>query len=364
MSSSGPPQQQSGPPYLPTTWTIGGIPDKSEDIPATSVFLALYVLGAATHMAIFQINRRRGHKFIFSVLMFGFCMARIVTCSLRLANLEHPDNISLAIAAAIFVQAGVLLVFIINLLFAQRLVRAQHPHFGWSMGFRVVMIALYVLVVLTLAMVITATVQSFYTLSTNTRRIDRDIQLYAGSYFFFVAVLPIPMVLLSLAVPRRSGTDKFGHGRFRTKIFVLLTASTLLAFGAGWKLGSNAMDPVQRRGNPVPWYYTKAPFYIVNFTVEVLVIALYALLRIDLRFHIPDGARGPGAYSSGKRDTALSTDGEAGGAPKDVGDLRRPSRVYTEEDAYNFDYDDEARSPVESTMNKTLSHDEGKKEAV
>lgn len=30
-------------------------------------------------MTIFQINKRRGHKFLMSGLMFGFCMARTLT---------------------------------------------------------------------------------------------------------------------------------------------------------------------------------------------------------------------------------------------------------------------------------------------
>jgi len=41
------------------------------DIPITAVFLLLFIIGAATHMTIFQLNRKRGHKFVFSGLIFG-----------------------------------------------------------------------------------------------------------------------------------------------------------------------------------------------------------------------------------------------------------------------------------------------------
>lgn len=70
---------QSGPPYAPTTAAVGGIPSTGVDVPIASVFIFLYLLAAAGHMTIFQLNRRRGHKFIMSGLMFGFCMARTTT---------------------------------------------------------------------------------------------------------------------------------------------------------------------------------------------------------------------------------------------------------------------------------------------
>lgn len=33
--------------------------------------------------------------------------------------------------------------------------------------------------------------------------------------------------------------------------------------------------------------------------LEIMVVALYALARFDLRFHVPDGCTGPGDYSRG-----------------------------------------------------------------
>lgn len=58
-------------PYPPTTWSLGGKPEKSIDIPVTAICLLLYVCGAATHMTIFQLNRRRGYKFLFNAVLFG-----------------------------------------------------------------------------------------------------------------------------------------------------------------------------------------------------------------------------------------------------------------------------------------------------
>lgn len=41
--------------------------------------------------------------------MLGFCMARIVTCTLRIASTSLPTNANLAIAAAVFVGAATLI---------------------------------------------------------------------------------------------------------------------------------------------------------------------------------------------------------------------------------------------------------------
>jgi hypothetical protein len=60
-----------GPPYRPTTWALGGVPKKNVDIPITAVFLALFMISATWHMTIFQLNNKKGHKFLFNAALFG-----------------------------------------------------------------------------------------------------------------------------------------------------------------------------------------------------------------------------------------------------------------------------------------------------
>ena len=246
-------------------------------------------------MTIFQINKKRGHKFIMSGMLFGFCMARITSCVLRIVWATRPTNLRLAIAAQIFVAAGVVLIFVINLIFAQRIIRAAHPRSGWHPLFSRLLTSIYILIVVSLVMLITATVQSFYTLNLNTKRIDRDIQLYGQTLFAIVSFLPIPMVIAGLVMPRKTRLEKFGSGRWRSKIYTLLTATVLLCLGATFRVGTNYKTP-RPRNNPAP-YQNKACFYIFNFTVEILVLLLYVVVRVDLRFYVPDGSRGPGDYS-------------------------------------------------------------------
>lgn len=246
-------------------------------------------------MTILQVNLRRGHKFIISGVLFGFCMARITTCVMRIVWSTRPRNVRIAIAAQVFVYAGVVLLFVVNLIFTQRIIRALHPRFGWNPAFSRFFIALYVLIVLTLVMLITTVIQTFYTQNQNTKRIDRNINLYAQTYYCIVAFLPIPLNIISFLIPRRTRVEKFGSGRFRTKIGLLVLASMLLTLGATFRTGTAYKTP-RPRDSPA-WYHSKACFYLFNLTIEYVVVLLYVILRVDMRFHVPNGATGPGHYS-------------------------------------------------------------------
>ncbi|KAI4913806.1 hypothetical protein J4E90_005526 [Alternaria incomplexa] len=298
MASQGgmPPSMASqGPPYAPMAWPLGGNSVKRIDIPAQTVFMFFFMVGAAVHMKIFQRNRARGHKFLPNLFIFLFCMERVLTSILRLASVSNPTKIPLAIAAQIFIAAGVLILFVINLVFAMRLVRSTHPSVGWHSAFGIVFKALYALIGLTLIAVITATVQSFYTLNVGTRATDRGFQQYGATFLAIVATLPLPMTMLTLLIPY-SPLDHFGMGRLRTKVIVLMISTTLLSIGAWYRCGVALQTPVPR-SQPLPGYLGKAPFYIFNFLVEIQTVLMYAILRVDLRWHIPNDAKGPGSYA-------------------------------------------------------------------
>lgn len=300
QQSGQPAPPPSGPPYLPMVAQMGGIPTPNPDDIICGVLLLLFIIGAATHMIVFQINRRRGHKFVFSVLLFGFCMARIAALTMRIVLASRPGNVSIAIAANIFVAAGVLLLFIVNLMFAQRILRAYHPKFGWSKGVNWAFRFCFFSVVALLIMVITTTVHSFFTLDMAVRQKERDVALFAVTYLAVLAFLPIPIVGLCVLLPRdkTAKTDKFGEGRLRTKVRLLLFTSVLLALGAGFRTGVNfSPRPIN---NPA-WYHSKAAFYCFNFVIELVVVYVYAIARFDKRFHIPNGSSAPGHYSGAVR---------------------------------------------------------------
>lgn len=304
-------------PYPPRVAALGGQPTPAVDDPICGVLLLLFIGSAILNMAIFQVNRRRGHKFVLSALCFGFSMARITTCVMRIVWASRPTNVNVAIASNIFNAAGVLILFIVNLIFAQRLLRAYHPRFGWHRGVNYAYLFLYFSVIALLIMVITVTVMSFFTLDPDVLNICRKVQLFAGTYLAALAFLPIPIVLLAWAWPREDRPEKFGAGRLRTKVWLVVFTSAILAFGAGFRIGGNYdTRPINNPG----WFHHKAAFYCVNFVIELIVVYLYALMRFDRRFHIPDGSSGPGHYS--------------GGVPKEGGIA---GHINTEEEAFGYE---------------------------
>ncbi|KAK9465724.1 hypothetical protein V1512DRAFT_265244 [Lipomyces arxii] len=111
--------------------TFGDIPVASKDVPASAVVIAMFAVLAVVNMTIFRTNLRRGHKFVPQGAMFGLCMARIATFSMRLAYAKHPTNFHLAIASSIFQAAGVVILFVLNILFSQRVFTAMHPSISY-----------------------------------------------------------------------------------------------------------------------------------------------------------------------------------------------------------------------------------------
>ncbi|EFY87569.1 hypothetical protein J3458_002128 [Metarhizium acridum] len=302
-----PPPQ--GPPYPPRGASLGGTPTNSVDTPLSSVFIALFVASAALNMTIFQRNRRRGHKFVLSALLFGFSMARISANVMRIVWANYPHDVPVAIAATILANAGVLLLFVVNLVLSQRILRAHHPRTGWSRPASLAFVLLYAAVAALLVMVVVSTVYGFYTLDARARSQLRDIQLFAVTLLAVLAFLPVPVVALAVLLPRRGRPiDHFGkRGGMRSRVLLVLFTAALLAFAAGFRAG---VAYVQRPASNPAWFHHKAAYYCVNYTIEAVVVFTYALSRFDLRFHVPNGASKPGHYSN-------RVEGEAGDAAAD-----------------------------------------------
>jgi hypothetical protein len=236
-------------------------------------------------------------------------MTRIIATSLRMVWAAHPHNIRVGMAAMIFVYAGVILLFIANLFFTQRLVRAQHPHFGWSKPFSIALPLLLGIIIATIFALIAGVILEFYSLSETVGTAVRDIQIYGSTFYAIVAFLPIPVVLLSTLVrqhPKIKMTntlDKFGEGSITSKIIIILFSAAILTTGAAYRAGTTWLPPIPNmlNGAPVkgPWYFSRGSFYAFNFSLEIFVVWFWLAVRIDKRFIIPNGAKGPYSYGSG-----------------------------------------------------------------
>ena len=223
-------------------------------------------------------------------------MARITACVLRIAWATHPKNTSLAIAASLFVAVGDLLGSVVNLNFVHRIIRALHPSIGWTKAVKWVFISIYALIVVSVILLVSFSVESYYTLNPSKLHTAHHVLLYGSTYFATAAVLPILLLLAALLKPRTSPSENLGrYGSIRSKKRITFWGATLLALGAWFRAGTGYLKA--RPATHPAWYQSKACFYVFYFTIEVTVIYSYLIFRIDQRFHVPDGANGPGEYS-------------------------------------------------------------------
>lgn len=218
----------------------------------------------------------------------------MIATLLRIAWACNPTNIHMAITATICVYAGIVLLFLANLLFAQRVVRAQHPRFGWSKLFSIPFPILIIITIVTILGLIAAVIVKFYTLKPASINAATGVQQYGAIWLAVVALLPVIIVGMSALARRHpyirstKTTDKFGEGSMRAKVAIVVASGIVLCLGASFRAGTTLMLPVpiMRPDNPTepapqPAYLSKACFYIFNFTLEVCVCFLWLAVRVD-----------------------------------------------------------------------------------
>jgi len=276
-------------PYPPRTAGFGGVPSLNVDVPITSVFMVLYLGFAAANMVIFQKNRKRNHKFLFSAILFGFSMARVLTCIMRIVWATKQRDVKIAMTAQIFNSAGVLIVYLVNLIFAQRVLRAMHPKLGWSAALSHAFHVCYGLLFLTLVMVISASVLMFYTLNPNTIQACVDCQRAATIFLFLLTTAPFLILAASFLLPRSTSREEmFGVGTMKGKAVLLAVQAGLATILSGTRLGTTWQAP--RPINNPAWWQSRATFYCFGFMLEIIILAIFVFGRVDKRFHVPNGS--------------------------------------------------------------------------
>ena len=226
--------------------------------------------------------------------MFGFCMSRVVTCVLRLVWATRPNNVHIAIAAQIFTNVGILIVYFVLLFLTLRVFRATHPKLGWNKALKKTLTISYILLLLALLLTISFTVLTFYTLNMTLRSVALWIQRSAILYMMIFNVITLVLLLLSVLLPLASDNENFGTGSMSSKFIILGVAVFFSTFIAGFRAGI-VWSSLQPASNPA-WYDTKAAFYVILFSFEIIIIYLFLFTRIDRRFWVPNGSNKPGDY--------------------------------------------------------------------
>jgi hypothetical protein len=190
-------------------------------------------------------------------------------------------------------------IFAINMVLTQRILRAIHPKIFWhpatSTFFTLLLVSVPFFIIFNIA-VLTA---SFFVTTASGAKATKDLLFFGSSWNLFLCVFPLLTLSTFAVLPPPTPIEKFGTGRFRTKLVMLVYSSATLFIGAVVRLIAAAQShPINDPGQ----VDTKTIFYLTGFMLEIFVVVLFAAARFDLRFHIPNGCTGPGQYSVQKED--------------------------------------------------------------
>lgn len=203
---------------------------------------------------------------------------------LRILWAYRLTSVRIAVAAQIFLQAGVLLLYLLNLLLVKRIwserlgAEARLQKFlGLLSGFTVA----------SLVMVVVSIIVSVYTLDERVIHQCREIQRAGATYYVIVAVMPIPLLAIAASPSsRKMRLPKLGSsegGMSGRSIEIPVLVSTLLCvINAGFKDGV-VLAPARPLLDPA-WYHSPACMYIFVFTTELCVLLMFYFVRVDLLF--------------------------------------------------------------------------------
>lgn len=289
-----------------------------------------------------------------SWVMFGFSMARVATMVLRIAWTTRETKAGLAIAANIFLNVGVVLIYIVLLVLALRVFRATHPRLGWNNIFRKTLRVAYCLLGCALILIISFTILTFYTLNPKLRNVSLWITRASILYFLVINLVTVVLLLLSWLLPRASDSETFGTGSMQSKLIIVAVGEFFSLFIAGFRMGvgwSNA-----RPASDSPWYDGKAPFYVIEFGFEIVVLYLLLLSRFEKRFWVPNGSTKPGDYSGIDKDNASEVEMMTG-QDKMLEEDKTLEQDKTLEEDKTLETDQASEKSKVSAQDKTLEAD-------
>ncbi|KUI70799.1 hypothetical protein VM1G_11657 [Cytospora mali] len=272
-----------GPPYPLDTAQIGGLPSVSVDIPPLAVFLALYATSAIISIILFEHQRRRHLSCTVPVILFLFSGERVLTCVLRIFWAFKLTNVRVAVASQVSLQAGVLLLFLLNLILAERFWLDRKLRARTHVRLRFALVTLSTLTISALIMEIASIIVSVYTLDQKTISTCRNVQRAGATYFLILATTPLAMLALAFLTSPASSTKR--QGTFSGELFrlsVTIVSSVLCIMNAGFKTGV-VWTPPRSLFDPA-WYHSRACLYLFGFTMEVCVLILLYATRADLKF--------------------------------------------------------------------------------
>lgn len=267
----------------------GGIPSTVPDVPVCAVLILAYLVGAAGNATLFI---RYGRRLKWQMMLFGYCMSRVVTLVLRIAWSQHQHNNNLAIASLVFLNAGVLIIFLLNLQMCKMSIfRTHYVYFTNNPAkkdfIKKIFAGTSLLLLPFLATTITGAIQSFLTDNASIQAKDSILKRIGVCAFLLYSFLPFPLLSCNAflrlkngeawAVPSNKSTADFDLKLWR-KNGTLWYNSAFIICSASLLILEYTFKVIQGFANAtIPhWYYSKAAFYCLSILPELL--AMYTLL--------------------------------------------------------------------------------------
>lgn len=231
-------------------------------------------------MLLAESHRRKGHNRTIPIITFLFSGERVLACAVRMAWASRPDSVRIAVASQVLLQAGVLLLLLLNLILAERVLLGRRPGPRARRCLRVLLGAMSALTVSALIMVVVSIIVSVYSLDQSTIERCRDVQRAAASYLVVLAVAPA--ALLSVAPLFSTEPTPRVTTLRRSEVAVVLSSCLLCTLNAGFKAGvvwarpKSLFDPA--------WYHSRSCLYTFVLGTEVVALVLLLATRADLKF--------------------------------------------------------------------------------
>ncbi|KAM0280893.1 hypothetical protein ACHAQH_003782 [Verticillium albo-atrum] len=299
------PDVQDYPPYLSPFPVAGLIPNTSTDVPVSAVLLVFYVISIISNVLILRQNKRRSRPFPFSALLIVYSIFRVVALVLRISYAAVQTNTNLAIAANIISNAGVIVIFVLNLLVSPHLMRrffGARGATGWRRKISTVpFFAAIPFLPIMLLTVVNVTILSYFTNDTKVRLDCLTAQKIASVTFVVIAFLPAPfaaaVAFLSPPNKQEEKKDVSPRGSFLTRVIhpddrstgttrgnalLMLFGSAVLTIGAAYRTTS-ILSPRRMPGDPA-WFHGRPAYYCFNYMLELIVVGAYVVFRFDQRF--------------------------------------------------------------------------------
>ncbi|QPG76472.1 hypothetical protein FOA43_003861 [Brettanomyces nanus] len=173
---------------------FGSYPD-SKDVAPSGIFTAIFLLLSAAHLAMFIVNRSRGHKFYMSLAFSFYCMMRFVGFAMRISWAKNILRLKVGLASEVFLIIPTVLLASFNLVLAQRLFTWKHPIIGTRKLFWWGMLALYSVVIAVVVMAIVAgLVPYLYFLSQSHYDMCRNAMKVASTLIVMYSLLSMILV--------------------------------------------------------------------------------------------------------------------------------------------------------------------------